>query len=239
MNALMSELKTRLHALWQGWHTRTPKERNLITAGCAMTLAVLYGLLIHPWASQRIAEVEYRLEKMAVRSKTASKLETRAAPVPAVLLGKNPQEARQELAGLKRQIEQTRQEVAALRQQFVAMDDNLAMNTLKSGLTSLAEAGDMEVTAIEHVLGQREDKDKPPSVELIRAAAQANPYQRPLIILRARASFRGLMQFLEGLPQLPYVVAPVASDIVVTIERHPQTQAPLRQWLDVTIKLAV
>ena len=55
----------------------------------------------------------------------------------------------------------------------------------------------------------------------------------------ARASFRGLMQFLDGLSKLPYVAAPVASSVTVVVERNPQTQAPIRQWLEVRIKFAV
>jgi len=35
------------------------------------------------------------------------------------------------------------------------------------------------------------------------------------------------------------VAAPVSSDISVQVERHPETRAPVRQWLDVQIRFAV
>ena len=57
--------------------------------------------------------------------------------------------------------------------------------------------------------------------------------------MRARASYRGLMQFLFGLSDLPYVAAPVWSDITIGVERNPKTQVPVRQWLEITIRFAV
>ena len=82
-------------------------------------------------------------------------------------------------------------------------------------------------------------KEKPPSAQLLREAAAANPYKRPLLRMRARASYRGLMQFLNGLTALPYIAAPVWSNVSVGMERHPETKLPTRQWLEVEIRFAV
>ncbi|MGQ0710520.1 MAG: hypothetical protein ACT4NV_12315 [Rhodoferax sp.] len=229
-----------LRLRWQrAWGQRPPKERNLIALGAGLALALVYGLALYPLAAKRIDKLSYDLEKLAVRSKGAAKADAAPLAAPPGLGGMNPAQAERELQELQRQLEDTTAELRTLQSQFVALDDSLAMNALKTGLTTLAEAGDMEVTAIEHVVPRAEDKDRPPTPELLRTAAQANPFKRPLVQMRARASFRGLMQFLDGLHQLPYIAAPVASSVTVVVERHPQTQAPLRQWLDVRIKFAV
>lgn len=236
-------LYERLQAQWQNWRGQwqklSPTDRNLRTAAVAGGLVILYAALLWPQAEKRIDKLSYDLEKMAVREKSAAKAEAAPLTPPPNLGGKNPREAEQELRALKSQLDETVLELRQLNARFIPLDDSLAMNALKSGLTSLAEAGDMEVMAIEHVYTRVEDKDRPPTPQLLEEAAKGNPFKRPLIVLRARASFRGLMQFLDGLNQLPYVAAPVGSDIVVEVERHPQTGAPVRQWLDVRIKFAV
>lgn len=228
-----------LHRWRRAWQKRTDKERNLFVAGAGLLLIVIYGLAIHPLGSRKIDRLAYDLEKMAVRNKSLAKADTAPVVPPPALMGKNQTDAERELRELQHQVETISNELRSLKAQFVPLDDSLAMNALKSGLTSLAEAGDMEVTAIQHVVLRREDADKPPTPEILKEAAQSNPFKRPLIEMRARASFRGLMQFLDGLSQLPYVAAPVASSITVVVERNPQTNAPIRQWLDVRIKFAV
>lgn len=228
-----------LHQWRRSWEKRSGKERNLIVAGIGLGLVVLYGLVGYMSTSKQIDKLTYELEKMAVRTKGTAKADAAPFVPPLSLTGKNQADAGRELQEIQRHMEDVSHELRTLKAQFVPLDDSLTMNALKSGLTSLAEAGDMEVTAIQHVVLRKEDSDKPPTPEMLKEAAQSNPYKRPLIEMRARASFRGLMQFLDGLSQLPYVAAPVASSISVVVERNPQTNAPVRQWLDVRIKFAV
>lgn len=227
------------HEWRRTWEKLPAKDRNLRTAAVAFALIGIYAVLLWPQAGKRIGKLEYDLEKMAVREKSAAKTEAKPLVPPPSLGGRNQRDAELELQGLKTQLEEVTLELRGLNARFVPLDDSLAMNALKSGLTSLAEAGDMEVMAIEHVYTRSEDKDKPPTPQMLQEAAKGNPFKRPLIVVHARASFRGLMQFLDGLHQLPYVAAPVGSDIKVEVERNPQTNAPIRQWLDVRIKFAV
>lgn len=236
----MSEpLSSRVRQWHRAWQKRTDKERNLFVAGAGLLLIAIHGLVIHPLGSKKIDKLTYDLEKMTVRNKNLAKADATPVIPPPALMGKNPTEAERELRELQHQLESISNELRSLKAQFVPLDDSLAMNALKSGLTSLAEDGDMEVTAIQHVVPRKEDADKPPTPEILKESAQSNPFRRPLIEMRARASFRGLMQFLDGLSRLPYVAAPVASSITVVVERNPQTNAPIRQWLDVRIKFAV
>lgn len=227
-------------ALWKTWTAKKPGEKNLHVAVLGVVLAALYFAALFPMGHREVSKIAYDMEKQRAREKAAGK--STAAPshlAPNAFGGKNLKDAEKELEALRQKLEETRTAVGALKNAFVPLDDTLAMNALKTGLTSLAEAGDMEVLAVEHIYARTEDKDRPPTPQLIQDAARSNPFQRPLLVMRARASYRGLMQFLFGLAELPYVAAPVWSDISVGVERNPQTRAPVRQWLEVTIRFAV
>ena len=227
------------HRLRATWLKLPAKEKNTYTAVVVAVIAAIYFALVWPLGHTRLSKLEYDMEKAAVREKAIGKTPTAALAPPPSLGGKNLNDARKELDDLHQQLEQIEADLGKQRGLFLPLDDTLAMNTLKSGLTGLAEAGDMEVIALEHVYVRPEDKDVPPTPQLLREAAEHNPFKRPLIVMRARASFRGLMQFLDGLNALPYIVAPVASDISVQVERDPATQQPIRQWLDVKIHFAI
>lgn len=237
------KLQEQLAVRWRDglryWEKLSAMERNLHAAGAAAVLVAAYALLIWPQANRQINKLSYDQEKMAVREKNSAKSAVKPLAPPPSLGGKSLAAAQTELGELEIQLKTVRLDLQSLNARFVPLDDSLAMNALKSGLTSLAEAGDMEVTAIEHVYLRNEDKDRPPTPQLIQEAAGNNPFKRPLMVMKARASFRGLMQFLDGLVALPYVAAPVGCEITVEVERHPQTNAVLRQWLQVNIKFAV
>lgn len=226
-------------ALRRRWEKLSGKERNIWTAVVALGLLGLYGGLVWPLTQQRIDKLDYDLQKMSVRAKSAAKTEARPAEPPPGLSGKSPRDAEIELASLKEQLASVSAELKTLRGRFVPVDDSLSMNVLKSGLTGLAESGDMEVTAIEHVYVRPEHKERVPTPQMLKEAAEANPFKRPLIELHARASFRGLMQFLDGLHQLPFVAAPVESHIEVEADLDPKTRVTSRQWLNVRIRFAI
>jgi hypothetical protein len=226
--------------LWKTWTAKKPGEKNLHIVIAGVILCAIYFALIYPLSAAMIDKISYDMQKQKAREKTLTKTQnTPAAPPPDIFGGKSLPEAQRDLEELEKRLEETRESVLRLETSFVSMDDTLAMNALKTGLTSLAESGDMEVLAVEHIYLKPEDKQRPPSAQLMREAAGANPYKRPLLTMRARASYRGLMQFLNGLTALPYVAAPVWSDISVGVERHPETKQPVRQWLNVEIRFAV
>ncbi|MDR0578326.1 MAG: hypothetical protein LBI87_12560 [Candidatus Accumulibacter sp.] len=224
---------------WKTWTARKSGEKNLHVLIAAVLLATFYFAAVFPFSYKEIDRIGYNLEKARAREKASGSRQGAAPRAPGAFAGKNLGDAEKERDALRRKLEENRAAVAALKNSFVPLDDTLAMNALKTGLTSLAEAGDMEVLGIEHIYARAEDKDRAPTPRLIQEAASGNPFQRPLLVMRARASYRGLMQFLFGLSDLPYVAAPVWSDIGVGVERDPRTRAPIRQWLDVTIRFAI
>lgn len=239
----VDELRRRAGALHERWRKLPAGEKNMRTAMAVAACCAVYFGLVWPVAKSRLEKIEYDLAKQAVRSKAAGK--PAPAPVmPPSLGGMGAAQAQEELAALRQRTDELRAALDELRRGFAPADDNLALSLLKSGLTSLAEAGDMEVLALEHIYRRPEDRDRPPTPELIRDAIQANPFKRPLLSMRARASYRGLMQFLDGLASLPYVAAPVWSDISVKTGRHPDQRAPggtapAAQWLEVQIHFAI
>ena len=225
---------------WKAWVAKKPGEKNLHVAVAALIVAAIYFAVVFPIANKEIDKLAYNLEKAQAREKTVARQQnTPPPPTPSAFGGKSLKDAEKELEDLRQKLVENRTAVNALKNAFLPLDDTLAMNALKTGLTALAESGDMEVIAVEHVYARNDDKERAPTAQMIQEAARSNPFQRPLLVMRARASYRGLMQFLLGLSGLPYVAAPVWSEISVGIERHPQTRAPLRQWLDVTIRFAV
>lgn len=232
-------IQQKLRHLHARWLKLPAKEKNTYTAVAAGILSALYFALIWPQAHTRLSKLEYDMEKLAMREKQAAKAPAIQAAPPPSLGGKNMIDGRKELDELHQQLERIQVDIRSQRNAFLPIDDSLAMNALKSGLTGLAEGGDMEVIGLEHVYLRVEDKDLPPTPQMLQEAAERNAYKRPLLVMRARASFRGLMQFLDGLSALPYVAAPVASEISVQIERDPNTNQTLRQWLDVKIKFAI
>ena len=233
-------IQQKLRHLYSLWLKLPEKEKHIYTAAAAGVVIALYFALIWPLAHTRLSKLEYDMEKLAVREKNAAKATATAQVVPAPNLGgKNMTDGRKELDELHQQLERIQGEIRSQRNAFLPLDDSLAMNALKSGLTGLAEAGDMEVIGLEHAYLRPEDKDKPPTSQMLQEAGENNPYKRPLLVMRAKASFRGLMQFLDGLSALPYVAAPVTSEISVHIERDPTTNQAIRQWLDVKIKFAI
>ncbi|MDR3220531.1 MAG: hypothetical protein LBU46_00775 [Candidatus Accumulibacter sp.] len=226
-------------ALWKAWTAKKPGEKNLHVLIAAVVLAAFYLAAIFPLSYKELNRIGYNMEKARARERTLGRQSVTPPPAPNAFSGKSLRDAEKERDTLRQKLEETRAAVADLKNTFVPLDDTLAMNALKTGLTALAESGDMEVLGIEHIYARAEDKDRTPTPQLLQDAARGNPFQRPLLVMRARASYRGLMQFLLGLAELPYVAAPVWSEIGVGVERHPQTKAPVRQWLEVTIRFAV
>lgn len=223
---------------WKAWTAKKPGEKNLHVVVAGIVATAIYFVAIAPLAGKQIDKIRYDMEKQKAREKSSVRLD-KAPPPPLAFGGKSLKDAEKELETLRARLDETRAAVQSLNAAFVPLEDTLAMNALKTGLTSLAEAGDMEVLAVEHIYARPDDKDRPPTPQLIAEAARSNPFQRPLLLLRARASYGGLMQFLFGLAELPYVASPVWSDIAVGVERHPETKQPVRQWLEVTIRFAV
>lgn len=237
-------MKKFFHGVADFWRRFSPAERHQIVGATCFLIAVFYGLLLWYPSQKKLGELLYSEQKQVVRNRAASK--GRAELQNFNMDGLNIEATRRELATARGSFEALEAERARLNARFTPLDDLETLQALKSDLTRLAESGDMEITALEHIYRRPEDRDHPPTPELLKSASEGNPYKRPLLRLKARASYWGLLAFLDGLSTLPQIAAPVWSDISVKTgdlnrdrgDVFGIAQAP-RQWLEVEIRLAI
>ncbi|MDR1661051.1 MAG: hypothetical protein LBR95_01275 [Azoarcus sp.] len=219
-------------------------ERHQIVGAACFLIVVFYGFLFWYPGQKKLGDLAYREQKQTVRNRTAAK----SAPhlkkfnidgLDVLTTQRELTAVRNSLAALE--TDRTRQSA-----RFTPLDDLETLQALKSELTRLAESGDMEMTALEHIYAHSDNRDLPPTAELLKSASEGNPYKRPLLRLKARASYWGLMAFLDGLSTLPRIAAPVWSDISVKIGKLNNSNESIlgiakapKQWLEVEIHLAI
>ncbi|MDR1064370.1 MAG: hypothetical protein LBL48_10670 [Azoarcus sp.] len=219
-------------------------ERYQIVGAACFLIALFYGLLFWYPANKTLGNLAYKEQKQAVRNRAMSKNATVLRKFN--IDGLNIQATQRELAAVQKSFETLEAEQARLSARFTPLDDVETLQTLKSELTRLAESGDMEISVLEHIYARTNDRDHPPTLKLLKKASESNAYKRPLLRLKARASYRGLMAFLDGLSTLSRVAAPVWSDISVKTGKRRRNdenvlgiaEAP-KQWLEVEIRLAI
>ena len=160
-----------------------------------------------------------------------------APPVPR-LSGRSPSSLAKEVKNLESQLLIQRERLANLEPQFASLDDLEDHQQLRSAITALASISDMEMLKLEQKGVRKEEVGIAPTPERIKVIAAINPYKRPLLTFEARASYRGLMQFLDGLADLPFKVSPVRISVEVKTDAK-DGQPPKRQWLEVALDLAL
>jgi hypothetical protein len=226
------------------WHFSLAERHQIVGAACFL-IVLFYGLLLWYPSHKKLGELTYREQKQAVRNRTSAKSAPNMKNFN--IDGLDVLVTQRELATVQKSLAALETDRARLDVRFTPLDDLETLQALKSELTRLAESGDMEMTALEHIYARPDDRDLPPTPELLKKASEGNPYKRPLLRLKARASYRGLMAFLDGLSALPRIAAPVWSDISVKVgnlRRNSESallgmaEAP-KQWLEVEIHLAI
>jgi len=149
-----------------------------------------------------------------------------------------PVQLQQDLAALEAELAAQRTRLATLQGRFARLDHLADHQAQRLALTELANAADIEVIKLESKGVRREDQRLAPTPERLKAMAEHNVFRRPLLRLEARASYRGLMEFLDGLAGLPHVVSPVWLRIDVKTDATDTTPAT-RQWLELAVDLAL
>lgn len=184
------------------------QERNQLAGALCAVMAIFYGLLVWYPGNKALGELHYQQQKLDARTK--HNRTTNPHPGKAsTAITLTPLQIEKELQKLSDSSAKTQAELARLGQHFVAFDDPESLQALKSAITRLAEAGDMEVFALEHIIQRKDSSERPPTAELLQEATNSNPFRRPLLKFQARANYRGLMQFLDGLSTLAFTAAPV------------------------------
>lgn len=235
-------MKKSFRAIAGFWRRFSLAERHQLVGAACFLIVLCYGLLLWYPGQKKMSTLIYQEQKQSVRLRAAAK--SQAALKGFNMDGMDIQTTQRDLATVRESSDAMEAERKRLEARFTSLDDLEAVQALKSELTRLAESGDMEVTALEHIYPSREGKDLPPTPELLKAASEGNRYRRPLLNLKARASYWGLMAFLDGLSSLSRIAAPVWSSISVKTGKVKRTgtfgvnEVPL-QWLEVEIHLAI
>lgn len=227
-------------AWWQQWQARwqampaAERQRALLVAALFSVggYFAFHSLVTAP----QLVKARGDLNRLAARAKKSS-----AAPAPVLpqrSSGKLPAELRQDLQVLDTRLQQQQQHLAELGRRFARLDQLADHQALRLALTELANSADIEVVRLETKGLPKEEQRQVPTPERLRELAQKNVYGRPLLRLEARASYRGLMQFLDGLAGLPHIASPVSVKIEVRTDGNDSTPAT-RQWLEVGIDLAL
>lgn len=229
-------MKTRLRALQARWRSIPTAERRryFLVSGMLLAglLALFHGLVTAP------ALVKAQDDLTRVKGRAAKQGKQEAAPPVPRLSGKSPGLLAREVKGLESQLAIQSTRLADLDPRFASLDKLEEQQQLRLALTALANSADLEMLKLEQKGIAREERDLSPTPERMRALAEANPYKRPLLRFEARASYRGLMQFLDGLAALPFMVSPVWISVEVKTDAR-EGQAPRRQWLEVALDLAL
>lgn len=217
-------------ARWQALPD-TDKRRVPLVLGILLLAAtmLLHGVVNLPVRSK----AEQDLSRMTGR---ALKLKEGPKVTPPRWTGRSPAALNIEVAGLKEELDKQKQALALMEPRFASLAEVESTRELLAEITRLAEASDMELTLLELKGLKKEEKGQAPSIERLQRLAKDSPYQRPLVRLTARASYRGLMEFLDGLAELPYESAPVWLSVEIKTDAAGN-QRPRLQWLDVTMDL--
>ncbi|MDR2688302.1 MAG: hypothetical protein LBB76_00920 [Azoarcus sp.] len=213
------------------WNHFSALERHQLVAALCFLIAVFYGLLIWQPGHKKFETLKYQEAKQIKRLRAS---QAAGDALKSIDLGNlDIQGIRNEFAKVTAAHQELEAERQRLTDRFIQVDDLESLQALKTELAQLAEMGDMEVTALEHYHG----------------TGASSRSKRPLLRLKARASYKGLLQFLDGLATLSHVAAPVWSDITVRSGRpEPEQRSDqdigiggntVRQWLEVEIHLAI
>lgn len=235
-------MKKFFRAIAAFWLRFSLGERHQLVGAACFLIVLCYGLLLWYPGQKKMSTLAYQEQKQAMRFRAVKK--GHAALKNFNMDGLDVQATRRELAAVRESFNALKTERKRLSTRFTSLEDLEAVQALKSELTRLAESGDMEVTALEHIYPSSEDKKLPPTPKLLKRASEGNRYRRPLLNLKARSSYWGLMAFLDGLSSLSRVAAPVWSSISVKTGKVKRSGAfgvneVSLQWLEVEIHLAI
>lgn len=222
-------------ALRERWQAMPEADRRRVP----LVLGVLLlagALLLHGMVN---LQARYKAEQDLSRM-TGRALKLREKPRVAVprWTGRSPAALHIEITGLRDELARQRTELARLGPRFAPLDDVAPTRELLEEITRLAEASDMELNLLEFKGLKREEKSQAPNVERLARLAKDSPYRRPLVRMTARASYRGLMQFLDGLALLSYQTAPVWLSVEVKTDAAGNRR-PRLQWLEVSMDLSL
>ncbi|MCG8492377.1 MAG: hypothetical protein MI743_12235 [Sneathiellales bacterium] len=172
--------------------------------------------------NRRLNRMETRLKKVEEPTESAAKLE-------------------KQLKALEDNHTQLRKQMEFLSEKFIPLDKPNRLKNMRLEVSQLAAKAGMDIDQIRSALSG-DPQAAPPTAEIIELESK-NRFGRPLISLRAKSDFNGLMQFLQGLrnfsSNISVVRLAMEADRSFPDAEDEQQQANLPQLLDVELILAM
>lgn len=222
------------------WKNLPRRQQNVLIAVLVALLGGWFFLVETPRVEKQLRVIAAQLDIREKRKKASQ-----PAQKPAALAG-DPALLARERRELEEKVPALAERVKTKESRLAPLDDPAAQQRLQLALAKLAQESDVEMESFrlideEHKRGARDDS-LVPTVERLRGML-GNEFKRPLFLFTAHASYRGLMQVLDGLGRLEYAVVPVSLSVKVQVELAPLKEGTRerqirRQWLDVQLILA-
>ncbi len=210
------------------WHKRTRTQQNQYLICFFVACFAISFLLV------AVCKKQTNRMQQEIAAIQAQDVNVRlSAEIPA---GVTVAELSTSLNVLRTATENVKKREVAIRQKMAPRGDLDAHQKLKVAISQLASNSDMLLDKMTDVGLSASEAETLASEQRWNKLAQ-NSIKRPLLHFEARASYQGLMQFLEGLNKLPYLVAPLHFDIQVKLQNDDDGM--LRQWLSVTMVLSL
>ncbi|WP_410498761.1 hypothetical protein [Chitinibacter sp. S2-10] len=217
-----------ISAIRMAWKKRSRTHQNqYLIASLAIIASLAYA--INLYSQQSIFKIE---QKIAAVNEKANAIRTVGEVPPGTSIADLHEALKVLRLGTTQLLDRERE----LTNRFAPKGDLVAHQNLKIAISAMANRCDLLVDEFTDIGISAAEIRNPPNSEMWAKLAD-NPYQRPLIQFKARASYRGLMQFLEGLKTLPYLVAPVRFEIEVKYRKD--NAGDLKQWLEISMDLSL
>lgn len=229
-----------MSAQWQKkWRRKSEKEKNQIVVVAVMVVAATYAFGVFQFSYTKHNDVVKLFNRQKDR---LTKKKAKAPPKPP-----NTGALAKKFKALEGQIKTAHETKGKLGGNFVPIEEDELLK-LRLAINSIAEQSDLTILSLYDAGLTRTraaDKDDAPKVGQIENVVN-NPYGRPLLQLRAQASYSSLIQFFQGLPSLSYKVVVLRYGIFVreskgniSSDEMLQVSKAQNQPLEVNILLAL
>lgn len=216
--------------------------KNLPRTSQNLAIAMFILLLALAFFGVEAPRVDKKMRAVAAQISMREKRKQAPPPTAPVAQAGDPKKLAEEKRQLDQQVAGLAAKVQEREGRLAPLGEPAVQQRLQLALAKLAQDSDVEMESFKLIDESRRDEHLAPTVERLRTVLN-NEFKRPLYLFNARASYRGLMQVLDGLAALEYAIVPVDLSVQVRVELAPKKEGEaerrlLRQWLDVQMILA-
>lgn len=229
-----------MSAQWQKkWRRKSEKEKNQVALIVVMAVVAAYAVGVFQFTYTKNNDVVKMYNRQQDR---LAKRKAKAPPKPPDTAG-----LARNLKSLESQIETALETKGKLSGSFVPLSDTQEMQKLRFALSTMASESGVSIQRMVDaglVRTSLNDSDAPSAKDMENVTK--NPYGRPLLQVRAQASYAGLLQFFQSLSTLSYKVVVVRYGVfvkehknIISANEMLQVSKVQNQPLEVSILLAL